>query len=295
MNKKTVVLPNQETIAYLEQGSGNQHLLLIHGNFSSSVYYLPLLKHLPKNLHVIAPDLRGYGDSSYHQRFCSLKELAGDILALMASLQIKKAVIAGWSLGGGVAMEFAAMHPEMTEKLILINSTSHAGYPVFKKDETGKMKVGEIYQSADEMASDPIQVKPLLDALAAKNAAFVKYIFDLTIYTVNKPLEADNELYIQESLKQRNLPDADYALATLNMGNGHNFYRQGDNTIGHVTMPTLHIWGDKDITVPELMIQANIAGIKGKSTYIRYENCGHSPLVDKPEELTKNIVDFIFS
>ena len=295
MEKKYITLPNQETIAYLEQGSGKKHLILIHGNFSSSVYFQPLLKRIPQSLHVIAPDLRGYGDSSYRQRFSSLKELAEDIQQLLQELKIESAIIAGWSLGGGVAMEFAAAYPEKTEKLILINSTSHAGYPVFKKDETGKMKVGEIYQNAEEMATDPVQVKPLLDAIKAKNVAFIKYIFDLTIYTVNKPEETEYAEYINESLKQRNLPDADYALASLNMGKTHNFYRQGDGSIEKVLSPTLHIWGDKDITVPEMMVQANIQGIKGKSTYIRYENCGHSPLVDKPEELTKNIVEFIFS
>jgi pimeloyl-ACP methyl ester carboxylesterase len=293
MNKKIVTLPNQETIAYLEQGSGDKNLLLIHGNFSSSVYYRPLLGRLPKTLHVYAPDLRGYGDSSYVNRFSTLASLAEDIHLFMEALEIGTAVIAGWSLGGGVAMELAARYPETTEKLILINSTSHAGYPVFKKDELGKMKVGEIYQSPDEMANDPVQVKPLLDALKAKNAAFVKYIFDLTIYTVAKPAEKDNEDYINESLKQRNLPDADYALASFNMSPNPGFYGLGDNSIQKITCPVLHVWGDKDITVPEAMVQANIQAISGKSTYLRFENCGHSPLVDKPDELTDAMVSFI--
>lgn len=293
MDKKYVTIANHEQIAYVEQGKGDKKLILIHGNFSSCLYYLPLLKRLPANRHVYAPDLRGYGDSSYKNRVRSLKDFAKDVKLFMDALDIDKAVVVGWSLGGGVAMELAAHYPEKVEKLILINSTTHKGYPVFKKGPDGKMLIGQIYASADEMADDPIQVKPLNDALAAKNFGFVKYIFDLTIYTVNKPTDEENLVYINESLKQRCLPDADFALASQNMSCVPSFYKSGECTIQNITMPTLHFWGDKDITVPEMMIQDNIAALKDHSTYVKFEQCGHSPLVDKPEELTKAILDFI--
>jgi len=238
-------------------------------------------------------DLRGYGDSTYNHRINSLKDFASDIADFMEALEIKSAAVVGWSLGGGVVMELAAHYPHLVDKLVLINSTTHKGYPVFKKDKDGKMLFGQVYASPEEMASDPIQVKPLLEAMQAKNFAFVKYIFDVTIYTVSKPDPADNEIYINESLKQRNLPDADFALATQNMSPDPGFYGRGEDTIKNIGCPVLHIWGDKDITVPELMIEANIAALKDKSTYILYQNCGHSPLVDCPDELQKAIIDFI--
>ena len=52
-----------------------------------------------------------------------------------------------------------------------------------KKDEKGQMLVGQVYNSPEEMAEDPIQVKPLLEAQRDKNFEIVSYIFDLTIYT----------------------------------------------------------------------------------------------------------------
>ena len=293
MEKKFVKLANNETYAYVEKGIGEQKIVLIHGNFSSSLYYLPLIDRLPENFKVYAMDLRGYGDSSYIQRITSLKDFANDVALFMDALEITSAVIVGWSLGGGVAMEFGAHHPEKTEKLVLIDSTTHMGYPVFKKDEKGQMIFGATYKDADEMASDPIQVKPLVDALNAGSFDFVKYIFDLTIYTVAKPSIDDNKIYIGESLKQRNLPDADFALASQNMSDICLPYSKGDNTIRLIKAPTLHIRGTRDITVPEMMIQANIEAIKSKSTYIKFENCGHSPLVDMPDELTKAIIDFV--
>lgn len=293
MEKKYVKLENNETYAYIEQGSGDKNLLLIHGNFSSSLYYMPLLERMPKDIHVVAMDMRGFGDSSYEQRIHSLKDFAKDISLFMKALAIQQAVVVGWSLGGGVAMELAAHYPSLVSKLVLINSTTHKGYPVFKKDDKGQMIFGSAYQDADEMATDPIQVKPLLQALAAKNLDFLKYIYDITIYTVNKPTPEANQIYITESLKQRNLADADFALATQNMGEMPSAYHPGENTISRIQVPVLHFWGTKDITVPEMMVLGNIEALKEQSTYIRFEDCGHSPLVDKPDELTQNILDFM--
>ncbi len=292
MEKKFVKLANGETYAYVEKGKGDLNLILIHGNFSSSLYYIPLFDRLPDSFHAYAMDLRGYGDSTYNKRITSLKDYADDVALFMEKLAIGRAFIVGWSLGGGVAMEFAAFHQKKTEKLILISSTTHKGYPVFKKDATGKPIPGAIYASPEEMATDPVQVKPLYDAQKSGNFDFVKYIFDLTVYTVGKPDPKTNQIYITESLKQKNLPDADYALAIQNMSHAANPYRPGEGTIDRISCPTLHIWGDRDITVPEAMVKDNLAAIKSESTYIKYENCGHSPLVDKPDELMQAIIDF---
>lgn len=293
MQKKFIDLPNGETLAYLEQGKGNDVMILIHGNFSSSLFYSPLLERLPKDLHVFAIDLRGFGDSSYKKRVKSLKELADDIKSFMELKSLKNAFIAGWSLGGGVALEFAAAYPKMISKLILINSASHKGYPVFKKDEKGQMKVGEVYQSPEELGTDPIQVVPLLMAQKNNDINTMSYVFGLTVFTVNKPNQEDMTLWMMEALKQKNLIDVDWALANFNMSNQHNFYHSGTNNINQVKCEILHTWGKKDITVPEYMVLENVKALEKQSKLIVYEDCGHSPLTDVPDQLTKDIVDFI--
>lgn len=293
MEKREIVLKNGEVYRYVEQGQGDKILLLIHGNFSSSLHFSPLLERLPKNIKVIAPDLRGYGDSSYYRRVKSLKDFADDIHMFMEAKEIKKYDVVGWSLGGGVALELAAHYPDVVDHLILINSTTHKGYPIFKKGTDGKPLVGEVYESADEMAKDPVQVQPLMKAQQDKNFDFVSYIFGVTIYTVNKPSEEDNKSWINESLKQRNLPDADWALANLNMSDQHNLYNAGTNNISKVKAKVLHTWGTKDITVPEYMVKDNVKALEKRSKLVVYENCGHSPLVDVPDQLTKDILEFI--
>lgn len=292
MEKKDLQLANGETLAYLQQGSGEIPLVLIHGNLSSSVYFLPLLERLPQNVSVYAFDLRGFGDSTYHQPITSLKSLAEDLILAFKALKIKKAHILGWSLGGGVAMELAAMAPEFVDKLILLASTTHKGYPIFKKNASLQPQIGEIYASASEMASDPLQVKPVIDAINHHNSGFLAYIYDLTIYSNRKPSPEASALYISETMKQRNLSDVDYALATLNMSDAPNFYRQGDDSIKRIMAKTLHIWGGLDRTVLESMVMDNVKAIKN-STFLKWDDCGHSPLVDQPDELAKVILDFI--
>lgn len=293
MEKREVVLKNGEVVSYLEQGQGEQTIILIHGNFSSSLHYSPLLERLPKDLRVLAPDLRGYGDSTYYRRIHSLLDFADDIELFMEAKGVKSAVIIGWSLGGGVALEFAAKYPKKVDQLVLINSTTHRGYPVFKKDEKGQLLVGQIYESPEDMAKDPVQVLPLLVAQKNKDFATMSYIFDLTIYTAHKPNPEDNKIWVEESLKQRNLADADWALANLNMSGVHNFYNAGTQSINKIQAPILHIWGKKDIVVPEYMVLENIKALEKQSTYIVYDDCGHSPLVDVPDQLTKDILAFI--
>ncbi|MFA5007154.1 MAG: alpha/beta hydrolase [Candidatus Izemoplasmatales bacterium] len=291
--KKQIRLANGETYAYLESGTGPKTLVLIHGNLSSSLYYEPLIARVPADLRVLAPDLRGFGDSTYLARVGSLRELAGDVKQFLDALGVTRAAILGWSLGGGVAMEFAAAWPEVTERLILIDSTTHRGYPIFRKNAAFQPEVGKAYASADEMALDPLQVKPVVDAIAAQNAAFLTYIYDVTIYAKNKPTPEENARWIGETMKQRNLPDVDFALASLNMASEPNFYGPGNNAIARIHCPVLHFWGTLDRTVPEAMVQDNIRAIPGPSTYVRFEDCGHSPLVDKPDELAEHIVRFL--
>ena len=294
MNKKKQELNNSETYAYYDEGQG-EVILLIHGNLSSSGYYLPLIKNLSSSFRTIAVDLRGFGDSTYNRRIKTLKDFADDIKLFLDSLNIKKVYIAGWSLGGGVAMEFASHYQDYVNKLILINSTTHKGYPIFKKDKNFNPILTEVYTSPEELANDPIQVKPVLDALKSKKAEFMKYVYDLTIYTNKKPDLTENEFYISETLKQQNLIDADFALASLNMSNDDSLYSKGMGNIKDIKVPVLHIWGTLDKTVPEYMVLDNINAIPGQSTYIKFNECGHSPIVDKLEELSSELIKFIIS
>ena len=293
MQKKQITLASGETLAYIEQGQGNRTVIMIHGNMSSSLHYLPLYTRFPNNVRVLALDLRGFGDSTYNAPIETLRDYADEVFMFMQALNVEKADIIGWSTGGGIALEFAAKYPHHTNKMVLIESASHKGYPIFKKNAQNQVKLGEPYASKAEMALDPVQVLPVLNALKDKNAAFMSWLWDISIYTVKKPTKEENDLYIAESLKQRNLVDIDWALAVQNMSDTPNFYRPGAGTIHHITASILHIWSKKDIVIPEFMAYDNYQALSDQSKMLVYEDSGHSPLVDVQDTLANDILDFL--
>ncbi len=289
--KKTIQLSNQETYAYMQAGENNPSVLvLVHGNMSSSFHFTPIFEKLAKDYHVIAPDLRGFGDSSYDQPLESLHDLAEDLKLFLDALNIQKASLAGWSTGGAVILSFAARYPGATEKLILIESASLKGYPIFKKDDQFQPILTELYQDKAAMAADPVQVAPAVQAMETKNHEYLKNVWQAAIYNVKVPDEID--AYIDESLKQRNLVDIDWALMTFNMSDDHNGVVPGDGTYKDVKAPILNIWGRKDYVIPEVMFNQNVEAFKEAESLI-LDNGSHSPITDDPETLIKAIHQFL--
>jgi pimeloyl-ACP methyl ester carboxylesterase len=292
MKKKYVELPNNEKIFYLDEGQGKEVFVLIHGNISSSIHYKPLIERLKDDYRIIAPDLRGFGDSSYHQPIESLEDLGDDLFVLLDALKIDQYYLVGWSTGGAIALKMAAKRPEQVQKLVLVESCSYRGYPIFKKNELGQPKIGEYYQSKQELALDPVQVLPMVQIFETNNVAIMDAIWKQAIYTVNQPSKEDNDLYLSETMKQRNLIDIDWGLTTFNMSNFTNGVTLGDGSIKDVTCPVITFWGDHDITVLEYMIDETVEALSN-ATKVILENTGHSPFVDCPDEITNKIIDFI--
>jgi pimeloyl-ACP methyl ester carboxylesterase len=292
MKKKYVELANNEKIFYLDEGQGKETIVLIHGNMSSSIHFLPLIKRLKDTYRIIAPDLRGFGDSTYQNPINSLEDLGDDVSVLLKALNISKYFLLGWSTGGAIGLKLAAKKPDEVEKLILIESCSYRGYPIFKKGPLGQPKIGEYYSSKEEMALDLVQVKPMVDVLEANNTEIMKAVWDQVIYTVNKPSKEDDDLYLSETMKQRNLLDIDWGLTTFNMSNFTNGVTLGDGTIKDVICPVLSFWGDKDITVLEYMVDETVEALNNVKK-ITLKDSGHSPFVDCPDEIAAKIIDFI--
>jgi pimeloyl-ACP methyl ester carboxylesterase len=188
-------------------------------------------------------------------------------------------------------MELAAFSKKI-ERLILVNSTSHKGYPLFKKDSNGKPIETQVYENKESMALDPVQVAPVLIALKNQYYDGIKYLYDTLIFTNKKPTLEEEKRWYNTALKQRNIIDADWALANQNMSDKDSLYQKAQHTIHQIKIPTLHIWGKDDKTTPEYMINDNVEGIKN-SKRITYDACGHAPFIDKPKELLDDILSFI--
>ncbi len=219
---KYMDLSTGERLAYREAGQGDKVIVLIHGNMSSSVHYQPLMELLEKEYKVYAPDMVGFGDSSYNRKLESLYDFSRDIKEFIEKLDLKDINIMGWSTGGGVALEIAADIPERVKKVFLQSSVGIQGYPMFRKDEEGKPIMTDRIFKREDIEVDPVQVVPALQAYKAMNKEYFKYIWNLTIYNKVQPTEEDYEAYLDAILKQRNLVDVDVALCAFNMTNDNN-------------------------------------------------------------------------
>ncbi len=291
MNKKSLKLSNGETIYYIDEGTEKEVFVLVHGNMSSSVHFKPLIEKLKTKYRIIAPDLRGFGDSTYINPVKGLEDFSDDICDLLDILNIKKYNIAGWSTGGAISMKIASKRQDQVQNLILIESCSYRGYPIYKKNADGSPKLGEFYSNIEELAEDFVQVKPMDNIFKTNSVEIMNSIWNQAIYTVNKPSEEDNKLYLSETMKQRNIIDVDWALTTFNMSNFSNGVSLGDGTIKDVVCPVLSFWGDSDAIVLEYMVDETIEAI-ANSKKILLKNSGHSPLVDLPDTLANYIMEF---
>lgn len=292
MEKKWIELSNKETLAYLDIGKGKEVIVLVHGNMSSSIHYKPLIDRLKDKYRIIAPDMRGFGDSSYHQSFDDLEVLSDDLILLLDALKVRHYFLGGWSTGGAVALAMAAKRPKDIKKLFLIESCSYKGYPILKKNESGQAILDAYYESKEALGQDIIQVKPMLDILLTNSTPIMKSIWDQAIYTVNKPNPEDEALYLSETMKERCLLDIDWALTRFNMSNESNGVTKGNGKIKDVICPVLSFWGDRDYVVLEYMVDETVKALKDAKK-IKLVKSGHSPLVDCPDILTDHILKFI--
>ena len=178
---KTFNLRNGETVAYRQAGETGDIVVLVHGNMSSSVHFQTTMEKLETDHRVYAVDLRGFGDSSYGKPLDSLHDFAIDVEAWIEALDLREFHLLGWSTGGGIALEIAADMPDRVKKLFLLDSVGIKGYPMFKKDEKYQPILTQLLTTKEEIAMDPVQVLPILNAYATKDKGLLKAIWNAVI------------------------------------------------------------------------------------------------------------------
>ncbi|MGK7928790.1 MAG: alpha/beta fold hydrolase [Spirulina sp.] len=132
-DRKTLSLPNNIQLSYLEWNRGKEPLLLLHGLADHALVWSKLGDYLAENYHIIAPDLRGHGETSKPETGYGFTELIDDLQALMSHLSWDSAHILGHSWGGKLGCVWAMQNPEQIRSLILVD-------PVFISSMPGWMK-----------------------------------------------------------------------------------------------------------------------------------------------------------
>lgn len=111
---------NGITIEYDEVGEGRDVLLLVHGHpFDRSMWRPQLDAAREAGWRVLAPDLRGYGQTTVMPGTTTLDVFADDLAALLDHRGIDDVVIGGLSMGGQIVMEFARRYPRRVRGIVL--------------------------------------------------------------------------------------------------------------------------------------------------------------------------------
>ena len=107
---------------YYEVHGGGEPLILLHGGVGAIEMFGEVLPLLAEGRQVIAADLQAHGRTAAIDRSLSYEAMADDVAALIEHLDLEKADIMGYSLGGGVALQTAIRHPEVVRKLVVVST-----------------------------------------------------------------------------------------------------------------------------------------------------------------------------
>ncbi|HHW37225.1 MAG TPA: alpha/beta hydrolase [Bacillales bacterium] len=290
INLKTVKLANGETLGYRERDGGEDVLLLIHGNMTSSKHWDLVLEALPENIKVYAVDLRGFGISTYNKPIETIKDFSDDVQQFVDALGIEDFSLSGWSTGGAVAMQYTVDYPKAVNKIILLASASTRGYPFYSVNAFGQQVR---LTKKEEILKDITKTIPVLHAYQNRDKLFLRNMWDLVIYNNNKPDSVRYDDYLEDMLTQRNLVDVYQALNLFNISGNHNGINEGTNQVKSIKVPTLVLWGEKDLVVTEKMTKEIIKDLGENAKLMVLRNCGHSPLIDDLDQLVNEMVTFL--
>jgi 3-oxoadipate enol-lactonase len=257
------VTVDDATIDVAMDGKG-EPIVLIHGFPLTREIWELAAPALARSMQVILPDLRGMGASSVPDGPYLMETLAGDIAAVLDTLGIERAAIAGHSLGGYVAMAFCRMYTERVTRLALVCSRLAADTP-------------EIARSREQLA-DRLEQEGRIDAAVD---AYVPRLFSTAVLGRRSP--------IVDRARQIALHNNARGSAAMLRG----MAQRGDSydIAEELSMPVLIVAGAADQIVP--LEEAELMRRTFPNATLRVlARSGHVPMLDDPDALTKALSEF---
>lgn len=237
-------------------GGEGPPLLLIHGLASRGEDYAPIMPALAKHHRLYVPDLLGFGKSDRPDIEYSVAEEAETIRGYVDAKGIAQCDVMAASMGGWIALKFAAEHPERVRRLVLVDS---AGFP--------------FATTMTESTFTPHNVADLRNLLALQT--------DRVSWLPG---------FIARDLLRHNREHAWILRRAM-----HSMLTGRDAMEGHVatiTMPTLLAWGAKDRIVP-LAIGQRMQRELPNARLVVYRECGHLAIVECRAQLLPEVERFL--
>lgn len=147
---------NSLDIAFFDSKTGASAIVLVHGHPFNRSMWAPQVPALSTaGWRAIAPDLRGYGESTVVPGMTLLETFARDLAALLDHLGLEQVVVAGLSMGGQIAMEFARIFPTRLRGLVLA-ATFPQAETLEGKDARRRMAVRLLAEGMDGYADETL-------------------------------------------------------------------------------------------------------------------------------------------
>ncbi|MBN8674468.1 MAG: alpha/beta hydrolase [Chitinophagales bacterium] len=256
---KEINLSTGVRLQYAEQGDSNGiPVIFLHGITDSWHSFESVLAHLPSSVHAFAISQRGHGDSERPLDGYTPRHFAADVAAFIKQKKLNKVFVAGHSMGGVHAQQFALDYPELTKGIVIINAEpelkNNPGMPEFYQEV---MNMGETISWA------------FMDGFQRA--------------CLSRPIDsAYYKLLVDEGTK---VPARVFKSAFTGLMNAYFSER-----LTEINIPVLVFWGNKDAFFffkgQEILLN-NIKNVK----MVVY-NTGHALHWEKPEEFATDLVDF---
>jgi abhydrolase domain-containing protein 6 len=254
------------TIHYYEGGPAEgETLLMIHGFGANRDNWLRFARYFTHRYHVLALDLPGFGESDRPDTSYDVASQMERVRAFASSLQVDKLHLIGNSMGGHIAALYAARHPEQVLSLALFNN---AGVTSPRKSE--------MIQRLERGEPNP---------LVARNAQEFDALMNFVFVTPPSLPDSLKRYFAEQSEANREHYEKIFAQLRSN-------YVPLEPELPNIQAPTLLLWGDQDRVLDASSIEV-MKPLLHKPTVVVMKNCGHAPMIERPEEAARHYQGFL--
>jgi pimeloyl-ACP methyl ester carboxylesterase len=255
------ITTNGIKLHYVTQGEGPL-MLMLHGFPEFWYSWRHQIPEFAKDFKVVALDLRGYNDSDKpaDQSAYVMAEFIKDVEGVIKGLGYDRCVLVGHDWGGAIAWNFAYAHPEMVERLIVLNLPHPAKFAEGLR--TPQQLLRSSYMFFFQL--------PFIPELLLQSSDYQAIETALTGMAVNK------STFTKEDLQAYKDAAAKPGAMTAMLNYYRNIFQQGmlSGDWGILEVPTLMIWGENDTALGKELTYGTQAYVR--NFQIKYiPNCSH--------------------
>ena len=261
-------------IAYVDEGPRDAPatpMLLVHGLGATLDHWALAVPPFARERRVLALDLPGFGRSAKPDAAYSPEEFVAALRGFAAAVGLDRFVLVGHSMGGAISAELTLEHPELVERLVLVDAAGMTRMPTGLLDYL----VERFEQSVDpgRIVLPPRLVRAMVKLVFYEKVAFAER----------------NVMRILASMSEEDWPDRVRSFVRSVSGLSRSRVR---HRLAEIRVPTLIVWGARDRVLPLRHGRRLHAGIDG-SRLVVFARTGHCPQIERPAPFCEAVDAFL--